>query len=220
MDMSGMMGGMDTGSEGPFRPTNEKIAHALWYCIAGAVGILSLSRALEILEGRQRRAAARIASCYPCRPRGPVSQSIATTRAVFRELAYSQPIYFTGRISKFFSPLPMGRWLILICYWILLLCFLWSDTILYPDNPMYAYKWEKVGFRAAWADGLGKKGLEQGVRLVVEVPSGDGVSNVMTSPDVMNEAVHRIEDVGKHKNRIGGKEYGFGVKIHVVVERK
>ena len=150
MDMSSMMGGMDTGSEGPFRPTNEKLAHALWYCIAGAIGILSLSRIVEIFESRHRRAAARISDSYPCRPRGPVSQSIATIRAVFRELAYPQPIYFTGRISKFFSPLPVGRWLILMCYWILLICFLWSDTILYPDNPMYAYKWEKVGFRAAW----------------------------------------------------------------------
>jgi predicted ferric reductase len=148
--MSSMMGGMDRGSEGPFRPTNERIAHALWYSIAGAVGMLSLSRGLEVLEGRQRRAAARMSNSYPCRPRGPVSQSVATMRAFFRELAYSQPIYFTGRISRFFSPLPTGRWLILTCYWILLLCFLWSDTILYPDNPMYAYKWEKVGFRAAW----------------------------------------------------------------------
>ena len=146
----GSMGGMDSGTEGPFRPTNQKLAQGLWYCIAGIVGLMSLSRGLEILESWRRRSRERDPKCTPCRPNGPVSQSIATVRTVFREISYSQPIYFTGRISKFFSPLPVGRWLILICYWVLLLCFLWSDTILYPDNPMYAYKWEKVGFRAAW----------------------------------------------------------------------
>ena len=150
MGSMGSMGGMDAGTEGPFRPTNEKLAHGLWYCIAGVVGLMSLSRGLEILESRRRRSRESDPKCTPYRPNGPISQSIATVRTIFREISYSQPIYFTGRISKFFSPLPVGRWLILICYWVLLLCFLWSDTILYPDNPMYAYKWEKVGFRAAW----------------------------------------------------------------------
>jgi hypothetical protein len=32
----------------------------------------------------------------------------------------------------------------------MLLIFLWSDTILTPSSPIYAYKWEIVGFRAAW----------------------------------------------------------------------
>ena len=141
---------MDSGSEGPFRPTNQKLAYALWYCIAGVVGFISISRGLEALEARRRLSQRSDPKLSPCRPHGTASQTVATVRAIFREMSYSQPIYFTGRISKFFSPLPIGRWLILICYWVLLLCFLWSDTILYPDNPMYAYKWEKVGFRAAW----------------------------------------------------------------------
>jgi NAD(P)H-flavin reductase len=32
----------------------------------------------------------------------------------------------------------------------MLLIFLWSNTILAPSSPIYAYKWEIVGFRAAW----------------------------------------------------------------------
>lgn len=150
MDMGGMSGGMDAGSEGPFRATNEKLAHVLWYCIAGVVGLLSISRGIKILDSRRRRSLANELKHNPCGPHGPLSQSIATTRAILREISYPQPIYFTGRISKYFSPLPVGRWLVLICYWVLLLCFLWTDTILYPGNPIYAYKWEKVAFRAAW----------------------------------------------------------------------
>ncbi|RMY30190.1 hypothetical protein D0866_08170 [Hortaea werneckii] len=41
-------------------------------------------------------------------------------------------------------------WLILAMYWTVILVFLWSGTILKPSDPSYAYKWEKVGFRAAW----------------------------------------------------------------------
>ena len=32
----------------------------------------------------------------------------------------------------------------------MLLILLWSNTILAPSSPIYAYKWEIVGFRAAW----------------------------------------------------------------------
>lgn len=35
-------------------------------------------------------------------------------------------------------------------YWSLILLALWQDVILTPDSPLYAYKWEKVAFRAAW----------------------------------------------------------------------
>ena len=153
MDMSDMasMGGMDMGGEGPFRPTNVRIASGLWYGIVGAVGLLTIFRLLDILQSRQRQKLrlldpSRVAS----RPQGYIPQAYATATATVRELLYPQPVYFTGAISKFFSPLPIGRWLIVVLYWTLLLGFLWSDTILKPSNPTYAYKWEKVGYRAAW----------------------------------------------------------------------
>ncbi|RMZ07837.1 hypothetical protein D0864_01912 [Hortaea werneckii] len=55
-----------------------------------------------------------------------------------------------GPFTRYLTPLPVGRWLILAIYWTVILVSLWSDTILKPSDPSYAYKWEKVGFRAAW----------------------------------------------------------------------
>lgn len=72
----------------------------------------------------------------------------------------------------------------------------------------------RVQFDAAWAEGLGKKGLEQGVTLMIHVRQHDA----MTAPDVLREAIKKVEGLGKKKNRIGGRD-GFGVPIEVSVER-
>lgn len=142
---------MGSASEGGFRTANERLSHAYWYAIAGSVGLLTLIRVLRMWESMRRRAIQqREPNLIASRPRGRLAQAYATATATVREIAYPQPVYFTGRISKYFSPLPAGRWVILASYWTVLLCFLWSDTILGPSDPKYAYKWEKVGFRAAW----------------------------------------------------------------------
>jgi len=147
----GMSGGMDMASAGLFTPVNEAIAHGFWYAIAAIVGLLGCVRLVSILQSRSRQRLHKInPHCVPSRPRGLLSQMYATATATAREIAYSQPIYFTGRFSRYFSPLPVGRWMLLAVYWIVILIFLWSNTILKPSDPMYAYKWEKVGFRAAW----------------------------------------------------------------------
>lgn len=146
MDMS-----MSMSTSGPFRPTNQKIALAYWYAVAGVIGVLAITRVLRLLESRRREKAALTSpDDHPSRPHTNVQQVWATATAIVREISYPQPLYFTGRISRYFSPLPLGRWLILVAYWTALLCFLWTNTILTPSNPMYAYKWEIVGFRAAW----------------------------------------------------------------------
>ena len=154
MEMSGMeggLGGMDMSSEGPFRPTNHKIALGVWYGIAGIVSVLTLTRIIRIFESRHRqRLHQKDPHCIPSRPRGFLTQAFATAIAILREISYSQPIYFTGRFSKYLSPLPLGRWLILAFYWVVLLCSLWSNTILSPSSSMYGYKWEIVAFRAGW----------------------------------------------------------------------
>ena len=145
------MGGMDMSSSGPFRPTNQKIARGYWYAIAGIVGLLTIFRILRVLENRQQRHAdQRTVAMRLSRLRGGFQQTLATTVTVLRELSYPQPVYFTGRFSKYFTPLPLGRWLILAVYWTVLLSFLWTNTILSSSDPMYPYKWEIVGFRAAW----------------------------------------------------------------------
>lgn len=147
MDMS-----MSMSSSGPFRPTNQKIALAYWCTIAGIIAVLTLVRVHDAFERRQRQNAdPTTPNIHPSRPQGYLQQFIATATAVFRELSYPQPLYFTGRMSKYFTLLPLGRWLILGVYWTILLCFIWTNTILTPSSPIYGYKWEIVGFRAGWA---------------------------------------------------------------------
>jgi hypothetical protein len=144
------MGGM-TMSGGIFTPVDKMYARALWYAIAACVALLTLIRIARVVESRRRlRASRRDPTVVSSRPRGRISQAFATATAMTREMVYPQPVYFTGPVFKYFSPLPVGKWLLLIVYWIVLLSFLWTDTILQPGDKMYAYKWEKVGFRAAW----------------------------------------------------------------------
>lgn len=89
-------------------------------------------------------------NAVPSSPRGPISQAYATTTAVLREISYPQPLHFGGRFTKHLSPPPLGRIIVILTYWAILLAFLWTDVILTPSSPIYGYKWEKVAFRAAW----------------------------------------------------------------------
>ena len=148
--MSGMGGGMDQADEGLFTAVNRAIACGFWYGVLGCVGLFTIARIISVVQSRHRRRLFRHNNHTPSKPHGWLSQVCATTTAVTREMSYPQPIVFTGRFAKYFTPLPLGRWLILLFYWTVILCFLWSNTILKPNDPMYAYKWEKVGFRAAW----------------------------------------------------------------------
>ncbi|TKA72128.1 hypothetical protein B0A55_06359 [Friedmanniomyces simplex] len=151
MDSMASMGGMGLGSQSQFVGTNQAIARGYWYGIASVTGLFTMVRLISIGQARQRlKQQETDPRGIPSRPRTFISQAYATATATARELSYAQPIHFTGRISKYFSPLPVGRWLILAVYWTAILIFLWSNTILEPSDPIYAYKWEKVGFRAAW----------------------------------------------------------------------
>jgi NAD(P)H-flavin reductase len=145
------MGGMSMSMGGMFTPTNMSIAHAFWYIIAAFVGLLTVIRFTNWCQSRRRQAAHRKdLRDVPSRPGGYLAQLYATATATMRELAYPQPIVFTGRFSKYFTPPPIGRCLVLAIYWIVILTMLWSNTILTKGSSEYAYKWEKVGFRAAW----------------------------------------------------------------------
>lgn len=53
-------------------------------------------------------------------------------------------------MTKYLTPPSLGRLLLLSLYWLVILTMLWSNVLLGPDSPIYAYKWEIVGFRAAW----------------------------------------------------------------------
>ena len=83
----------------------------------------------------------------------------------------------------------------------------------YPAGLINA-KHPRVKFSARWADGLGKKGLNQGVILKLRC----GREDAMTSPAALRTLINDMEKVGKKKNRVGG-EHGYGVPIEVEIER-
>lgn len=130
---------------------HKDYARGYWSGISGCIAFLVVIRVANMLQRKQRLSLQqRRSQAIPSRPQGSISQAYATATAITRELLYSQPVYFTGRISRYFTPLPIGRWLLLIMYWIVILSFLWDKTIIRKGDPMYAYRWEKVAFRAAW----------------------------------------------------------------------
>ena len=69
---------------------------------------------------------------------------------MFREISYPHPFRFSGPFLKYFTPPTVGQCLVLFCYWVMILVMLWSNVLLTPASSLYAYKWEIVGFRAAW----------------------------------------------------------------------
>ena len=145
------MGGMDMGTQGMFAPTNMSIARAYWYIVAGTVGVLTSRRIFE--ESRsylQRRSRRHGSESKQSQPLNVVAQTYETTVAICREMAYPQLYWLNGRVGRYFNPPPLGRCLVLLTYWAIILTMLWTNTILAPSNSMYAYKWEIVGFRAAW----------------------------------------------------------------------
>lgn len=80
----------------------------------------------------------------------------------------------------------------------------------YPAGRVQVGK-ERLSFSARWSEGLGKKGNQQGVVLVLATRAeDDGVSD-----ELIAESREQIEELGKKKNRVGGKEYGYGVPVRV-----
>ncbi|KIX98329.1 uncharacterized protein Z520_05630 [Fonsecaea multimorphosa CBS 102226] len=85
---------------------------------------------------------------------------------------------------------------------------------IYPSGTIVDPKHPRVKLAARWADGLGKKGLAQGVVLQLMCRREDP----MTVPVALNPLVNEVEKVGKKKNRVGG-EHGFGVPVEVEIDR-
>ncbi|KAK4941051.1 ferric-chelate reductase Frp1 [Elasticomyces elasticus] len=153
MDMSGMsgMGGMDMSSAGMFTPTDKHIAHVFWYLVVAVVGLLVVRRVIDKLRVLVfKRQSQQTPNTIPSRPNNTLAQSYDTLITICRELSYPQPWTFTGRFSRYFTPPSLGKCLFLLGYWMVILTMLWSNTILTPSSSNYAYKWEIVGFRAAW----------------------------------------------------------------------
>ena len=147
--MDGM--GMDMGSQGMFAPTNMSIARTYWYLIAVVIAVLTTRRLIEVVRSRVRRKSA--AGQHQGTSNSLLAflnQSYDTTTAICRELAYPQLYWLRGSVGKYFNTPALGRILLLLTYWGLILTMLWMNVILSPASSMYAYHWEIVGFRAAW----------------------------------------------------------------------
>ncbi|KAK6430924.1 ferric-chelate reductase Frp1 [Oleoguttula sp. CCFEE 5521] len=149
--MEALMGSMSSMDMGMFTSENKAIALGYWYAIASVTGLLLAGRLIASFQSHVRRASfQRDDSKVPSRTETSVAQAYATVITTLRELGYSQPLWFSGSLSKCFTPPPLGQCLLLAAYWLMLLIMLWSNVILTPSSSQYAYKWEKVGFRAAW----------------------------------------------------------------------
>ncbi|KAG6364911.1 hypothetical protein INS49_006515 [Diaporthe citri] len=144
MDMSGMsmsMSGMGMGT-GMFQADNMGLAQAYWYLIAGVLGLCVAVRAGSFLQRRTRCSSSSIQ--FPTKPSGPLSQAFATATAIGREASYSQ-IYVPTKYLSWMTPPPMGRILILLVYWAVVIYMATAGAIVKD-----AYFWERIGFRNAW----------------------------------------------------------------------
>ncbi|PNY23112.1 Ferric/cupric reductase transmembrane component 7 [Tolypocladium capitatum] len=125
--------------------TNYAFARDYWYIVAGATGLLVAIRGVNAYGARQRLAACNDPSVeQPTRPDGALSQAWATATAVVRELGHPQ-LYLPARGLRWATPPPLGRVLVLLCYWAVVVYLMSWDAVV--DD---AYYWERIGYRNAW----------------------------------------------------------------------
>jgi len=80
---------------------------------------------------------------YPTKVDDFPMQVFATATAITREMSYPQP--HPGGWLSFFRPLPLGRVLVIACYWAIIAYMLTYRAVIHD-----AYYWERIGFRGAW----------------------------------------------------------------------
>lgn len=143
--MSGMSGGMDMGSNGMFKPYNQKLALGYWYIIAGFVGAVLLCRGFEKWRDWDRLRRSQTGTLrYPTKPSNRLQEMYATATAIFREISYPQ-IHISTPYLSWLSPPSSGRAVLLLCYWAILI-FMMTYGAIIKD----AYYYERIGFRGAW----------------------------------------------------------------------
>lgn len=81
---------------------------------------------------------------FPTKPSNAFLQAWATLTAVGREVSYPQ-LYVPWRFTTWATPPPMGRVLILLVYWTVIITFMTNGAIIKDVNF-----WERIGFRNAW----------------------------------------------------------------------
>ncbi|KAK1580023.1 ferric reductase like transmembrane component [Colletotrichum navitas] len=144
MDGMGGMGGMTMGTA-LFQDTNIQLAQSFWYIIAGVVGFLGIIRGINYLEGLRRLRRCRSESVrFPTRPSNRITQTWATATAIVREAGHPQ-LYIPVRGMRWATPPPLGRVLVLLAYWAVIIYMMANDAVVKD-----AYFWERIGFRNAW----------------------------------------------------------------------
>ncbi|KJZ76485.1 hypothetical protein HIM_04214 [Hirsutella minnesotensis 3608] len=126
---------------------NYAFARDYWYIAAGVVGLFTVVRAVNHYGVIQRRKACsdpsvKHSTCT--RPNGRLSQAWATATAVVRELGHPQ-LFFNLRGFHWATPPNLGRVVLLLIYWAVVIYFMSSDAVHYD-----AYFWERIGYRNAW----------------------------------------------------------------------
>lgn len=133
------------GTTGGFQITNTGLAMAYWYLIVGFVGMLILIRVANYFDLRTRlQTRSKNSKEFPTRPSNRISQAWATATAIGREMSYPQ-LYVPGRFFSWATPPPLGRVLVLVVYWTVVIYMSLSNAIISD-----AYFWERIGFRNAW----------------------------------------------------------------------
>lgn len=149
-----------------FQVENMGLARTYWYLIAGVLGLLLTVRAANYVQRKARSVRKlwfsffagvptvltryRLRRCgsssvqSPSKPTGPVTQAWATATAIGREFSYPQ-LYVPTRFLSWLTPPSMGRVLVLLVYWAVVIYMATAGAIVKD-----AFFWERVGFRNAW----------------------------------------------------------------------
>ncbi|RYP40387.1 hypothetical protein DL767_001742 [Monosporascus sp. MG133] len=138
------MGGMSMPSNS-FQSTNKKLAQVYWYLIAGVLALLLVVRGIDLAQNWLRLRTSKTSSVqFPTKPTNWYLQVWATLTAVGREISYPQ-LYVPTRYFSWMTPPPMGRVLVLLAYWAVIIYMMIHNAI-----HIDALFWERIGFRNAW----------------------------------------------------------------------
>lgn len=128
-----------------FSARNKALAREFWYIIAGVLALLLLVRLVNFGHYWLRLRTTQAKSVrYPSRPTTWYWQAWATVTAVCREASYPQ-LYISNRWLSWMTPPPLGRVLLLLAYWAVIIYMMTDDAI-----TRDYYFWERIGFRNAW----------------------------------------------------------------------
>ncbi|KAI5863303.1 ferric reductase like transmembrane component-domain-containing protein [Durotheca rogersii] len=149
MDMDGMggMGGMGEMSMSPkgVSATNMSLARGFWYFVVAAVALLLIVRLVNLVQTWSRLRRIRTSSVqFPTKPTRWFAQLWATSTAVCREVSYPQ-LYIPIRGLSWMTPPPMGRILVLLVYWAVIVYMMVKDAIVSGADH-----YERIGYRNAW----------------------------------------------------------------------